>query len=314
MVPREHERLLGLAARIAERATGRRVRVAGQVLLLAGLAFVLLRLRSIWHDSHVDLDRVGWGWIAGAVAATACGVVCTGFVWLVILRALGAHARPRWAAIYFQAQLSKYIPGTVWQYASRAAIARAQGVPLRPLAASVPIELAATALAAGVVSLLLFGGWGLLGAAVLVALATLARRQSIRSRRGFRGLVAASRAVPLYACIWVVVGIGFWLTARGLVEARAHDISFYVGAFALAWLVGLVVVYAPAGLGVREAVLVALLRGRLGSADAVVLAAAFRGVLTLVDIGAALLGFLLGRGRGPLKYDRGPSELTRAGP
>jgi uncharacterized membrane protein YbhN (UPF0104 family) len=160
----------------------------------------------------------------------------------------------------------------------------------------------------------LFGGWGLLGAAVLLALATLVRRQSIRSRRGFRGLVAASRAVPLYACIWVVVGIGFWLTARGLVEARAHDISFYVGAFALAWLVGLVVVYAPAGLGVREAVLVALLRGRLGSADAVVLAAAFRGVLTLVDIGAALLGFLLGRGRGPLKYDRGPSELTRAGP
>ena len=51
------------------------------------------------------------------------------------------------------------------------------------------------------------------------------------------------------------------------------------------------VVFAPGGLGVREAVLVALLRGRLGESEAIVLAATSRLAFTLVDLaggGAAL--------------------------
>jgi uncharacterized membrane protein YbhN (UPF0104 family) len=79
----------------------------------------------------------------------------------------------------------------------------------------------------------------------------------------------------------------------------SHDLPAYVGAFAIAWIVGFVAIYAPGGIGVREAVLVALLRGRLGSADALVLAVTSRLVLAVVDVVAAAAGAVILRTRQP---------------
>jgi uncharacterized membrane protein YbhN (UPF0104 family) len=74
-----------------------------------------------------------------------------------------------------------------------------------------------------------------------------------------------------------------------------------MGAFAVAWLAGLLAVYAPGGLGVREAVLVALLSSRIGAADALVVAAASRLILIFVDVVlAGIATAALRRGRPPL--------------
>jgi uncharacterized membrane protein YbhN (UPF0104 family) len=81
-----------------------------------------------------------------------------------------------------------------------------------------------------------------------------------------------------------VLGAGFWLCAHGLVAVPAHDLPEYMGAFAVAWLVGLLAVFAPGGLGVREAVLVALLASRIGAANALVVAAVSRLTLIFVDV------------------------------
>jgi uncharacterized membrane protein YbhN (UPF0104 family) len=63
-------------------------------------------------------------------------------------------------------------------------------------------------------------------------------------------------------------------------------------------LAGFVVVFAPGGLGIREAVIVALLRGRLGESEAIVLAAASRIAFTLVDlVGGGVALALLRRSR-----------------
>lgn len=125
------ERLLRLGATVAERATARRVRVLGQLLLLAGLVFVVLRVRSLWHGSHIELATINWLMVVAAVATAAVAVLLAAFVWLRILRRLGIEPRRRWAGIYMQAQLGKYIPGSVWQYAGRAALARGEAIPLR---------------------------------------------------------------------------------------------------------------------------------------------------------------------------------------
>ena len=286
-----------LAATSAAFATDRRVRLASQLLLAVGIVFVLTRLASIWRESNVDLGRVGWGWIGAALALTTCGVLAGGFIWLAILRQLGSRTSPRLVAVYFQAQLAKYIPGTVWQYAGRAALARTRGIPLRTVSLSVPAELGACAVAAGLVSTLLLGTFPALGAfLVLIVLILDGRRRDgtlarILDRLGRRdvvvGLRAALIAVPPYVAAWLAIGSGFWLTARGLINVPAAEIGTYIGAFCGAWVVGLLAVFAPGGLGVREAVIVALLRSRIGSADAVVVAAASRSILTLIDLGAA---------------------------
>ena len=91
-------------------------------------------------------------------------------------------------------------------------------------------------------------------------------------------------ATLLYLPVWLLLGTSFWLCARGLIAVPVSDLALYIGVFAVAWLAGLLAIYAPGGLGVREAVLVALLHGRIGAGDALVLAAASRLMLILVDV------------------------------
>jgi uncharacterized membrane protein YbhN (UPF0104 family) len=288
------ERLYRLGATFAEHATTRRVRVLGQLLLAAGIVFVVLRVRSLWHGSHIELSSINWPSVVGAFLLTGAGVVSTGFVWLAILRRLGVRTRSQWIAIFFQAQLAKYIPGTFWQYAGRISLARTRGLPIRTVALSMPIELGASIAGGGIACVLLLGVWGIPFA---IALAVACVAETTRTRDARSGwsvrLSASALATPLYALVWLVLGTAFWLTAKALLHVPVAQLPFYTGALAAAWIVGVVAVYAPGGIGVREGVLVALLHSRLGSADALVVAAASRVVLTLTDVFAAGVAFLV---------------------
>jgi uncharacterized membrane protein YbhN (UPF0104 family) len=282
------ERLLRLGATAAERATTPRVRLLAQLLLVAAAVFIALRVRSLWHGSHIDFHHVDWASLAGSFVLAAIATVATALIWLAILNSLGVKTQLRWAGLFFQAQLGKYIPGSVWQYAGRAALGRTQGIPGRQLGASLAVEFAASAAAAGATVGFLLGWWG---AAVVLAVAVVLVAAHRRSNARRPTVLAVALATPLYLPVWLLLGASFWLCARGLVAVPAADLALYMGAFAVAWLAGLLAVYAPGGLGVREAVLVALLSGRIGAADALVVAAASRIVITLVDVVLAGLSY-----------------------
>jgi hypothetical protein len=289
------------------------VRVLGQVLLLAGLVFVVLRVRSLWGDSHVKLDRISWPAVVAAVAAAALAVLVAAFVWLHILRRLGIKPRVRWVGIYMQAQLGKYIPGSVWQYAGRAALARGEAIPLRLATVSLSVELAGSVIAAALVVSLVGGllALGITAAAAVVAAGiwrlTGHRFGVLRRIKSSAAMRATFEATLLYLPIWLLLGLCFWLTARSLFQLSFDQVGFYTGVFVVAWLVGLFAVFAPGGLGVREAVLVALLRSRTGTADAVLLAASSRALLTVVDLVAGASGAFLMRGK--RKSRRGEEQV-----
>jgi hypothetical protein len=285
-------------------ASAQRVRIASQVLLLLGLVFVGLRFRSILGSSHVHVTHVGALSLIAAAVLVGVGTTAGGAIWLVILRQLGVDARADWMGLFFQAQVAKYIPGSVWQYAGRTTLARAHGIPARPVASSIAVELAASSLAGAVTVSLLAGPVGLVAVVVVAALALLlARRNRARLDRGYarrRGAMRALRdalptATALYGGVWLVLGASCWFIARALTRAPIADMPTYIGAFAAAWLAGLFAIYAPGGLGVREAVLVALLRSKVGTADALVIAAVSRGIFTLIDVMAAGAGTIVVR-------------------
>lgn len=283
-------RLLTIASRGAELANARRVRLVGHVLLLGGLVFLLFRLRSILRGSDIHLASVGWGWIAGAIALGLVAVVGSSLIWLVILKRLGTPVRWPGAAIYLQAQLGKYVPGGVWQYASRGAMARGYGLSVRAVGRSLPIELVATVCAGAAFACLAVGWWGALAAAAAIAVAGGA--SVYLDERAIARRITA-QTIPLYAATWPLIGVSFWMTARAFLPVGPSDLALYTGAFAAAWLVGLIAIYAPGGIGVREAVLVAILGPRIGSANALVIAAASRAVFTLADLIPAALSLPL---------------------
>jgi uncharacterized membrane protein YbhN (UPF0104 family) len=88
-----------------------------------------------------------------------------------------------------------------------------------------------------------------------------------------RALVAA---VVVCVCGWLVAGAATWVFVEGLTAGPAPSFPFVLGAYAFAWLVGVLVFFAPSGLGLREATLIALLAPILGGGAAIALALGLR--------------------------------------
>jgi uncharacterized membrane protein YbhN (UPF0104 family) len=175
---------------------------------------------------------------------------------------------------------------------------------------STGVELAAAILAAAILASLAGNIWLLAAVALSAAVALFLSARMTAANRARTSVArtavvrATAIATVLYVVIWDVMGLAFWLTARALVNVPFSDLAFYTGAFMIAWLIGLIAVFAPGGIGVREAVLVGLLHKRIGTADAVLVAAASRAVLTIVDIAAAAVGaFLLRKPQQPRSGD-----------
>jgi len=92
---------------------------------------------------------------------------------------------------------------------------------------------------------------------------------------------------------WTLFGASIWLAARAVAPVPVTLLPVFVSAGALAAVVGFLAVFAPAGLGVREAVLLIVLGQAIGPEPAALTAVLSRLLMTLVEIALAGLGALL---------------------
>jgi len=308
------ERLLRRGATVAGKANAMRkkpvARLVGRVIALTLLVLLGLRLWQLWRREPVDFGKIDGAVFVAAVVLSVVAVTAYGLVWPYLLRRLGTPAPYSWITLFFKSQLGKYLPGSVWQYAGRVGLAHSRGVPVQRGLVSVVAEIGYSAVAAAAASSLILG-WAaaigvFLGLALLLGLvvvlrphlsALLARTPSLApggrvDRESILGAFgAAPTTVVLYLLVWGLYGIAFWTTGRALFAVPVSDLARYVAVFALAWLAGLVAVFAPGGIGVREALIAALLSTRLGEANAIVLAGTSRIVLTVIDLVAAAASF-----------------------
>ena len=86
---------------------------------------------------------------------------------------------------------------------------------------------------------------------------------------------------------WILYGLQIWLLATRLGAPRGTGALLAIGGFAFAWCVGFLAVFAPAGAGVREVLLVALLGPVLGVGAATAVALVSRVLTTVGDLLAA---------------------------
>jgi glycosyltransferase 2 family protein len=263
----------------------------------AGLSFDELRALdlSAWH--------LRWGLVAASCMALLLGFLTTGWLWGRIVEGLGGPSLPPAVAVrlFMIANLGRYVPGKVWQIAGLAALAKSRGVPATTAAAAAilgqGIALAsATFVGLGAVWTLADGaGWrwavpaalatgivvGLLPpvfdalADVWFRLARTPRPERLRPSRAIEWLV-----VGLVS--WVVYATAFWMLVESLGLQAAYLPT--ASAFAAAYVLGYVMVFAPAGIGVREGFLVALLSPQLGAGAAGAVAIIARLWTTLIEV------------------------------
>ena len=98
--------------------------------------------------------------------------------------------------------------------------------------------------------------------------------------------------------IAVFLGLSLWFPLATVLDA--DDIPLAIGAFGVARSIGYVAFFAPAGIGVREAMVVWMLRGSVDTDDAILGAAANRALTTAAEaIGLAIVFVVMRRHRTP---------------
>lgn len=245
---------------------------AGSALAVIGIVFVGFRLNSYWRD--IDLSRLTLSaWCAVGVLILVYGTAnwLTALAWWRLLLHLGGSAS-KFAAIkvYGVSQLAKYVPGNIFHLAGRQVLGMAAGLPVGALAKSMIWEHGSIAVAGA-----LFG-WLTLplvlpgfpeAVSVLLLLGSVAFIFVLL--RKVIGLQPA-RAFLLQAVFLTISGSVFvflLFAISGSVDMGPGHFFMIGGAYIIAWLIGLVTPGAPAGVGVREMILLLLLKNLVAEAD-----------------------------------------------
>jgi uncharacterized membrane protein YbhN (UPF0104 family) len=100
-----------------------------------------------------------------------------------------------------------------------------------------------------------------------------------------------------YALYWAVTGLAFAALVASLYPLAPGDVPVVVAAFAAAYAAGFLALLTPAGLGVREGVLVVALASVLPAGPALVVALLSRVWMMLVELAGAAIAHLADRRR-----------------
>lgn len=305
----------------------------GAGLAVLALSFVYLVRFALRHAG--ELPRLRWSGPALAAFAAAIllyvlALLAGALAWHLLLRSSTAGDEPRPGlrrilGIHLISHAAKYLPGNVGQYVGRAAMARQEGMDLGHVLFALVAETACAVVAGVIFAAAMLDpgsrdlfvdrlGPGRLAAVVLIAILAALVGGRLAGHPTLRRLArlppsSTAPATPGPA-IWIsclglswlsftLLGVCALLLLRGFLEPSSGPspaaLPALAGLFAAAWVAGFVTPGAPAGLGVREAVLVAGLNPLYGPEVALALPLLCRLISVLGDGVAFLAGTLVRR-------------------
>lgn len=304
------------------RATARLARILfGSV----AIAFLAIAFRETLHRSR-GLSLPDWPHLVLAAILQLTAVTFAALGWAYLF-----DGRSRWvlARGYFASQPAKYIPGAIWQPIGQVKLAADAGVTLGPATVTMLVHAGIQVIAGGSLgALLVFSSslsWGgrLLALLGLMPLLMLQRAWLVRiieaserwTRRSLGSRLVPGQKAVLRSFGWStatlgMAGMAFSVLLSSVAPPGVHvSLLVAVPAFALAWTVGFVAIPFPAGLGVREGVLIAVLAPLVGPAP-IIAASVFH---RLVTMAVELMLFAASRPRRGVRAesirDRFPTRL-----
>jgi hypothetical protein len=283
---------------------------------------------SAAHDLHHSNLAV---FIAGCAVLTVYYLV---FVvgWMWILREWGVRlSYPAALRAEMVSMLAKYIPGGIWTPAARVVAARRAGVTDAALVTSSMLLEAGLSAVAGVIVFVLGLAFVDDVKAPLVPLVIFGAVIAILVQpRVFRPLAhrvlrrfhydqelpnmrsrTLSALLVFYAGTWVVGGVALWLMLRSVgAHPEAASIVFLGGVSAVGAIVAVLVVFAPSGLGAREASMYGLMLAVATPGQALGAVALNRLALTGVEMLLLLVGGVFLRRRASRRVEPDIAEAS----
>ncbi|MGZ8715805.1 MAG: lysylphosphatidylglycerol synthase domain-containing protein [Gaiellaceae bacterium] len=289
--------------------------VAGQLVLFAVFfGFVGWAVRGSFHDAADDLrnaDPVLFGLACLAVAAYYLLFVLG---WMRILADWDIRlSYPAALRAEMVSMLAKYVPGGVWTPAARVVAAKRAGVTDGALVTASMLLEAGISAVAGVIVFVVSLAWvkGVdapiaplvaFGGVVAVLLHPRIFRplaSKVLRKLGYDELPPLRGATMLillvfYSGTWIVGGVALWLLLRSVgAHPDAASIVFLGGVGAVGAIVAVLSVFAPSGLGPREASMYGLMLAVASQGAALGATVLNRVAITLVEVLLLVVGGLL---------------------
>ena len=291
--------------------------VVGTLLVLVVLLFYGRTLVGQWDELLALRATVHPNWglfgLSGAVVLVSYAVLIE--TWRRTVTAWGARISWRDAArIWFVSNLGKYVPGGIWQIGAMGVMAQEKGVPPTAAVGSSLVVNLVNLLAGCIVTVIAggraLGGAGFVPLSILAAVVALSTPWILpwaaRMVRQLSGRDIPEPRIPVTAVFgaligcsvaWVLYGVAFRMLAISLFGSASGTTASYIAVFTLAYVIGYAVLFAPAGLGVRETSLTKFLflaQLEVG-ASAALLVIASRLWLTVLEAAPGLLYLVAGR-------------------
>lgn len=228
--------------------------------------------------------------------------------WRQLVNFLGENVnKTNSLSVWFFSEATRYIPGNIWSFVSRAYFARQEHVSRNASLLVLPIEVMTVASVASALSLYAisknlerlpvnFFFYSTIILTPVALLAFLLLQKIIRRIFGKLGEVelkpkALLAAILLQLACWSLYSLGTIV----LIDGKIDNFPLIYSSTILAWLVGYLSLVTPMGLGVRESAFVLLVGGVIGAAQAVLIAIVSR--VILINSELAILLFLVSKKR-----------------
>jgi hypothetical protein len=292
-------------------------------LILGGTLFFLVKaLKDHWLEvTAIRIDGVGWAILATATGVTLLAHIWAGWIWTWVLRELNQPvSSSQFVQVYLKTNIAKYLPGNVWHYYGRIVAAKNAGISTGAATLSVLLEPLLMAAAALIITdlfgsqiiihnsnivlqslqflslavvLLAIHPW-FLNPAIRLLYKLKRKKTDINSQSNVSLSIERYPLRPLLGELGFLGlrGTGFILTIFALSPLNVNQIPLLLGAFSLAWLLGLIVPGAPGGLGVFEATAIALLQYRFPAALVISAIAIYRLISIVAETAGAALAWL----------------------
>ncbi|MBC7235682.1 MAG: flippase-like domain-containing protein [Chloroflexi bacterium] len=297
-----------------------------RVVTWLGLLIVCLVGYAIFRRAQTDIGQISSRlgemnipFTLGSLGLTLVCIVLGGISWYLVLRSTGQKPPLRECLrVQFLSNLGGYLPGYGWKYVGKGLLSR-HFAPTSAVSAAVLVEFASLAVTRLVVALVVmpasfvrrFGfafSWWQRGALWLFALALLLvlpwglprlaalwqRRNPVRWPLPTIHALRLLGALLLMCLTWLVYGAGFGLLVRSIDPTFSWDqVPLLLFGTTASFLVGLLVFFVPAGLTIREGVILFTLEDALPPTVALTAAILSRLLLLIAELLGAAIGAIM---------------------
>lgn len=230
------------------------------------------------YDSYKNLDMdINWWVFTGAVLFYFLYKVTLASLWHYMTK-LNQCGIGYFKAVtaYLYSILGKYIPGKVFMLLARVPAYEEAGAPLRKVTICFFLENICTLLGAAflfLISLFFFPNellsdykWVTIGLVVLFFicinpkiinfflrfLEKFTKKKDLVIPITYRQMI---KVVLLFICNWLVVGVGFYMLTCSIYPVPPSEFLYVAGIYGLSCIIGILAVFAPSGIGVREGIM-----------------------------------------------------------